>query len=214
MSDSGSETTASFDWRTRFLGCYQDDLPRWVVEHGRYAVTFRCAGSLPASVVLRIEEQRRLLERVPAQSEAAENARRRLFLVLEGFLDGGKGFAPFRESPVAAAFDDWLREYDSEGLTFSDFVIMPNHLHLVTRPLRLRTLDEFREVWRRFKGRSARFLNQHLERSGGFWQSYGYDRWIRSESELRSWQRYLARNPVKAGLCTDGDLYPFLHLES
>jgi hypothetical protein len=31
---------------------------------------------------------------------------------------------------------------------------------------------------------------------------------------LRSWQRYLARNPVKAGLCTDGDLYPFLHLES
>jgi len=91
---------------------------------------------------------------------------------------------------------------------------MPNHLHVLTHPIRLREVEQFREIWRFFKGRSARFLNKQLHRKGSFWQSYWYDRWIRNESELRSWQRYFSRNPIKANLCKDGTVYPFLRMET
>jgi len=214
MEGSKLTPVSPFNWRTRFLGSYQDDLPHWVVEHGRYAVTLRCSGSLPAPVVIQLEEQKRLLQAARPQSEQAESARRSLFLALETYLDQGQGFSPFLDSTVASEFSDWLQSYQSDGLAFSDFVIMPNHLHVITHPIYLQTVDEFREIWRRFKGRSARFLNLKLERTGAFWQSYGYDRWIRNETELRSWQRYLARNPVKAHLCGEGDRYPYLSLES
>ena len=58
------------------------------------------------------------------------------------------------------------------------------------------------ELLRRIKGRSARFANQHLCRTGTapFWQSETYDRWIRNPEELASVKRYIERNPVVAGL--------------
>ena len=214
MTSSISRPRPPFDWNTRFLGHYQDDLPHWVVEHGRYSITLRCTGSLPRTIVLQLEEQRRLLQTVEPQSQEAENFRRKLFLCLDGYLDQGLGFAPLRRHEISTAFHVWLHEYREDNLEFSDFVIMPNHIHLLTRPLFLQSVQEFQRIWKLFKGRSARFLNQHLNRSGKFWQSYGYDRWIRSETEYHRWQRYLAKNPEKANLCENGEDYPYLHLDT
>jgi len=172
MSAADSATDPPFDWQTRFLGSYHDDLPHWVVERGRYAVTFRCAGTLPKAVVARMEEQRRLLGEVLPQSEEAENARRRLFLALETYLDKGYGFAPFRDTSVAKSFHTWLSDYRLCGeRLLSDFVIMPNHLHLVTREVKFESTAEFRKTWSQFKGRSAFFLNRLLKRTGPFWQT-------------------------------------------
>ena len=210
MSASGTEKP--FDWQTKFLGSYTDDLPHWVVESGRYAVTFRCAGSLPYSVERQMEEQRRLLSDHAPESEAAMESRRQFFRILDAYLDQGTGFAPFLDKDLCVDFSNWLQGYAHEGLRLSDFVIMPNHLHLITQPLHLETVDAFRDVWARFKGRSSRFLNQKIQRSGSFWQSYGYDRWIRNESELARWKTYLQRNPVKAGLCREGEEYPYVYL--
>ncbi|MBC2601905.1 transposase [Puniceicoccus vermicola] len=214
MSRSISRDSAPFDWSTRFLGIYQDDLPHWVVEHGRYSVTLRCAGSLPSTTILQLEEQKRFLQTVEPKSPEAEKARRKVFLCLDEYLDRGWGFTPFSRLEVSKAFDVWLRKYKGDQLELSDFVIMPNHIHLLTRPIHLHSIEEFKRIWMRFKGRSARFLNQYLNRSGKFWQTYGYDRWIRNATEYQSWQKYLAQNPVKANLCRKSEDYPFLHLET
>ncbi len=210
MHSVGEKDESTFDWNTRFLACYHDDLPHWIVENGRYAVTIRCAGSLPKSVIERMEEARRLSTDIDGSSTTAETSSRAAFLALETFLDSGKGFAPFRNPSAAQVLFDWLRLYRSDNLVFTDFVIMPNHLHLITAPLRCATVGDFRKTWSNFKGRTSREINKHLKRSGPLWQRYWYDRWIRSETELKSWQRYLARNPEKAGICSQETSYPFL----
>ena len=211
MEGNSLPNQTSFDWNSHFPGSYRDDLPHWVVEHGRYSVTLRCAGTLPQSVVERMEEARRLGGSIGGAPTAdTEESSRRAFLALEAFLDGGTGFAPFRESSPSQTLLEWLCAYRFEGLAFSDFVIMPNHLHLITEPLRCESVAEFRKIWANFKGRTSRRVNQHLNRSGPLWQRYWYDRWIRSETELQAWKRYLAKNPEKAGLCSEGSAYPFL----
>jgi REP element-mobilizing transposase RayT len=89
---------------------------------------------------------------------------------------------------------------------------MPNHLHLVTKPVRCANGDEFFRFWQRFKQRSAVQMNAVLERRGRFWQTHWYDRWIRDESEWSRWLRYVAANPVKGGLAETPQAYPYLRL--
>lgn len=202
----------SSPWQTRFLGIYTDHLPHWVVECGRYAVTIRCAGKLPVGVQARLEEVRRTLLTIPPRSEAAEEQRRSLFRILEAEIDHGRGFAPFRDQVLSEAFLSWLGDYDSDGLRLTDYVLMPNHIHLITDALRVEEAEQFRHIWSNFKGRSARWLNHHLGRTGAFWQRFWYDRWIRGPEELAKWQRYLKANPIKAGLVQEGGEYPYLRI--
>jgi REP element-mobilizing transposase RayT len=76
---------------------------------------------------------------------------------------------------------------------------MPNHVHLVidvwTTPLS--------EILGSWKGRTARFANELLDRSGRFWQRESFDTVVRDADDLRRLIEYTEHNPVKAGLVRD-----------
>jgi putative transposase len=77
------------------------------------------------------------------------------------------------------------------------WVIMPNHVHIVIRPLR-----RLPDVMRWLKGSTARSANLVLGRTGHpFWQYETYDHCVRNTGELNRVVRYVERNPVTAGLC-------------
>lgn len=196
-------------WEGRLLGVHRDTHPHWVVDYGCYAVTLRCRGSLPKMVQVQLREIGVALEAVEPASKEAEHYRRRHFAILEHALDRADGFCPFKNKEAARCMMDFLESYDFEGLSFNHWVIMPNHLHLITAPVVCREIDVFLDAWYRFKSRSARAINQNLGCKGRFWQSSWYDRWIRSSNELEKWLRYLAQNPVKAGLCGNPENYPY-----
>jgi len=202
---SGSQSP----WEGTLLGVHRDTHPHWVVDFGCYAVTLRCRGTLPKAVQAQLREIGAALEAVEATSEEAESYRRRHFSILEHALDRSDGFCPFKSDATARQMMAYLEAYDSENLSFDQWVIMPNHLHLITRPMVCRGVDDFIRAWRRFKSRSARAMNQVLGRSGPFWQASWYDRWIRDSVEWNRWSDYLARNPVKAGLCAQPEAYPY-----
>jgi REP element-mobilizing transposase RayT len=208
------ESEGTSPWAGKLLGVHRDTHPHWVVDFGCYAVTLRCRGTLPKAVQTQLREIGAALEAVEAASLDAENYRRRHFAILERALDQSDGFCPFEQDTVAQQMMRFLESYNFEKLSFDQWVIMPNHLHLVTKPLVCATVDDFMEVWRRFKSRSARMINGVLERNGSFWQPSWYDRWIRNEREWQKWSNYLAQNPVKAGLCANGQNYPYLQVGS
>ena len=84
---------------------------------------------------------------------------------------------------------------------------MPNHVHLLLRPLPGLELED---ILQSRKGQSARDLNTFLERQGKVWQKHSYDHIVRNETELNAYRKYMAENPVKARL-REGE---FLHCVS
>ena len=78
-----------------------------------------------------------------------------------------------------------------------DFVVMPNHVHLLAV-----FHDEGRmlkqcESWKRF---AAVRINRDLGRSGEFWQEDAFDHLVRGPDQFEYFRRYIAANPENAGL--------------
>jgi REP element-mobilizing transposase RayT len=83
------------------------------------------------------------------------------------------------------------------------WVIMPNHVHLLIRPLVAPQL-----LLKSLKGASAREANRVLGRTGEpFWQKESYDHWVRNQEEFQRIWRYIENNPVKAGLVSSPEEY-------
>jgi REP element-mobilizing transposase RayT len=77
---------------------------------------------------------------------------------------------------------------------------MEGTTHALVEPLEKHTLGAILQRW---KGASARMINQVLRRSGTLWQAETFDHIVRSEAQFDHYRRYIAENPRKAGL-TDG----------
>ena len=48
-----------------------------------------------------------------------------------------------------------------------------------------------------------------LDRSGAFWQTEYWDRFIRDEAHFTAVETYIDQNPVEAGLVTQARLWPY-----
>ncbi len=89
---------------------------------------------------------------------------------------------------------------------------MPDHVHLI---LTLLGGDAEKDVmlWRimkSMKGISARNINCLLGRSGSVWLDESFDHVVRARDRSRSKFEYVCNNPVRAGLVTSPDEYPWL----
>ncbi len=87
------------------------------------------------------------------------------------------------------------------------WVLMPDHWHGIVRLGQTVSLQRFMN---RFKSRTARAGNAALGRVGAFWAQAFHDRAIRNERELALATEYVARNPVRAGLCDQPSEYRWL----
>lgn len=85
------------------------------------------------------------------------------------------------------------------------WVLMPDHLHWLFVLGEGVTLGA---VMNRLKGRSAREVNRLLGRSGPVWARAYHDHALRREEDLRQVARYIAANPLRAGLVDRLGEYP------
>jgi type I restriction enzyme R subunit/putative DNA methylase len=178
-------------------------LPHVKREGAAYFVTFRLVDSLPKEVLLRFErEQAEALKRVSASSTAGqteEKIRRELRRKIEHYLDQGAGECHLRRPAIADMIAGALRHFHGLHYQLDDWVVMPNHVHVVLWPLPNFTLSEILKSRKRYMARQANLM---LGRTGEtFWQRESYDHWIRNDEEKSRIRRYVRMNPVKAGLC-------------
>jgi len=174
-------------------------LPHWLVADHSYFVTLRLKGSLPKHVIEEFRTQRKALQGSGASEEESLELARRQFASIERILDSVSD-VQWLENPKVAAVVwnslDWLR---NRGWMIYAGVLMSNHLHLLMRNEEGRT-KEMLEDLARFKNYTAREANKVLGRSGSFWAREDFDHWIRSREKFEGTVRYIANNPVKAGL--------------
>jgi putative transposase len=83
-------------------------------------------------------------------------------------------------------------------------VVMPDHVHLLLKPLPGFTLSR---IMKGTKGVSAYLVNKHRGARGSLWQDESWDRIVRDEHEFDEKLNYMLNNPVAAGLCEDGWCY-------
>jgi REP element-mobilizing transposase RayT len=112
-------------------------------------------------------------------------------------LDTGYGACVLRDLALAGIVARSLYHFDGQRYLLLDFVIMPNHVHLLaTFPDEDAMLKQC-ESWKHF---TATQLNRRLQDKGRFWQADGFDHLLRSEEQFQYLRRYIADNPAKAGL--------------
>ena len=90
-------------------------------------------------------------------------------------------------------------------------VVMPDHFHLLIRPLESSSGATFSlaSIFHSLKSFTA---HEITKRSGDshVWQDEKYDRIIRNEKEYYEQLRYYRDNPAEAGLLGPGEVYPWL----
>jgi hypothetical protein len=63
------------------------------------------------------------------------------------------------------------------------------------------------------KGASAHRINKALNRRGHVWQDESFDHVLRSEESVHSKVQYICENPIRMGLVSDVEDYPWLWRE-
>jgi len=175
---------------------YRGKLPHWEVSHGTYFVTLHVAGSLPREVAAHIRKLAR--EARHAEPTALIAARRRMFVAMERALDRGDGRDLLTQPAAAKGIMDAIHCREKSGVWIAgEFVVMPNHLHMLLQI----TEGSLREAMLSFKRWTGRICCEALaiERRP-FWQREWFDHWLRSPREEERIRAYIQRNPVKAGL--------------
>ncbi|MBI5770369.1 MAG: transposase [Verrucomicrobia bacterium] len=174
------------------------NLPHWEQGSVWYFVTFRLADALPRAVVEEIKEQRKQWRRTHdlenlSPTEVAEY--HRLFSErYDRLLDAGGGSCVLRDPLNADVVRGALRFFDGQRYALDEFVVMPNHVHVLVRPLVGHGLADILHSWKSY---SANQLNRRLGRTGQFWQHESFDHIVRNEAAMDAIRRYIRENPAK-----------------
>jgi REP element-mobilizing transposase RayT len=153
-------------------------------------VTVHLGDALPQKVISRWKLE---LER-----EKNEDAKKELFRRIEKYLDKGIGECFLKDRRIADFVQNSLLHFDGEHYRLISWVIMPNHIHILLRPLEGHELSA---IMHSIKSYTASKANKLLGRTGRFWQLDYFDRYIRNQEHFENTVKYIEMNPVKAGLC-------------
>jgi len=191
-------------------------LPHWRQSNCTYFVTFRQDDAIPVAVANEIQTQRRLwLDRHSIDSDlpnwkkklaALPDAEIRTYERLIGKmvnekLDQGIGSCVLKQPEIATIVVDALKFFHETRVLTGDFILMPNHVHVLMRPL---SGFELEDVLFSIKSFTANKINRLIGKEGRFWQRESYDHIVRDADQLEAFQHYTRLNPVKAGL-SEGD---------
>jgi type I restriction enzyme R subunit len=176
------------------------NLPHWQQSGCTYFVTFRTADSLPQSKLLEINEQKEVWLRhhpEPWSDGDWEDYHRRFTEKIQAWLDAGYGICALRRPEVAGIVSSALHHFDMDRYVLDEFVVMPNHIHVLLMPLADHALEHILHSWKSF---TSNKINSTLETSGTFWMDENFDHAVRSWEQMENFRAYVRENPGKAGL--------------
>ncbi len=176
------------------------NLPHWQQTGCTYFVTFRLADSLPQSQLKAWQEERGIWLKFHPQpwTEATEDEYEERFLDrIQGWLDAGYGSCALSQKRIQDLVARAMQFFDGQRYRLGDFVLMPNHAHILVEPVVGFSLASILHSWKSFTANEA---NELLDPTGTFWMDENFDHIVRSVEQLRHFQNYIAQNPVKAAL--------------
>ena len=204
------------------------NLPHWQQAGKTYFITFRTADSLPRPVLdawyeersawlkrrgiapgnedLGVAERRATvsaaLARLPLQER--REFHRTFSEKMHRLLDDCHGECVLKRPALAKIVGESLLHFDGDRYEMGDYVVMPNHVHMLVQFRPEVILARQCESWKHY---TAVRINRALRRTGHFWQGESFDHLVRSPEQFDVLRRYIADNPLRANL-REGE---FLH---
>ena len=115
--------------------------------------------------------------------------------------------AVFQVKEVAQIFVSKLLEYRQKGnYLLHEFVLMPNHLHLLLTPSPSTTLEK---VMNLIKGGSSYEIHRVSQTKRQIWQSGFHESRVTSATDYQTKVDYIRFNPVTAHLVSRSEDWPF-----
>lgn len=170
---------------------YRRRLPHLRQEDGVYFVTFRLAGSVPQE---KIRQWRALRGSHIAQYGEEDATKNYVQREIERWLDQGIGPCYLEREDASLIVETSLRHFDGDRYLLDEFVVMPNHVHVIVYPIGGNDLGAVVKSW---KWHTAREINLLLGRTGAFWQVEPFDHIVRDQEHLERFRAYIRDNPAK-----------------
>ena len=188
------------------------NLPHWYQPDVTYFVTFRTEDSLPNDVAdlwhrRRDDWLRRhqvnptnprwkaLFERLPREEQIEFH--HKFTTEYLSLLDKGWGECVLMRRELASFVSNSLEHFDGQRYRLGDFIVMPNHVHLLVCLLGSTEIEKQCYSWKKF---SAGKINSALGRQGRFWQEESFDHLVRGPNQFERFRDYIATNGERAGL--------------
>jgi REP element-mobilizing transposase RayT len=184
----------------------QRHLPHWTRPGASYFVTFRLADSLPQPLLAQWKSEREIWLKahgVEHQSDLSDadlrEYHKHFTQRMEMWFDQGMGSCVLARRDAGEIVEGALRFFDDKRCILDEFIVMPNHVHLLVLPLDEWTLSKLLHSWKRH---TALEINKLRGEEGALWFDESYDHIVRSWEQLEIYRRYIRENPVKAKLTT------------
>jgi REP element-mobilizing transposase RayT len=177
-------------------------LPHFDQSNLIQSITFRLDDAVPEIVIESWKKELAWSKRISASHPRQIELRKRI----DKYEDAGYGACWLRNNNVAAIVQGTLLYFDAERYRIIAWCIMPNHVHAIAEILDGYSLSKIIHSWKSYSSQEA---NKILERSGTFWFREYFDRYIRDDMHLAAAIDYIENNPVKAGLVTAKEKWPW-----
>jgi REP element-mobilizing transposase RayT len=180
------------------------DLPHWQQDFCTYFITFRLADSLPQADLTRLNYEKAEWLRVhpkPWDEPTSAQYDKKFTAQIERWLDNGHGACVLRQPEISAIVSGALKHFDGERYALDEWVVMPNHVHVLVQPAAKIKLEELLHSWKSF---TAHAINGILKRTDTLWMDEYYDHAVRTWRQMEAFRKYIRENPAKAGLKVNG----------
>jgi len=178
---------------------YRRHLPHWSQAGRIYFVTFRLADSIPAARAVGLCRERETWCKAHPQPYTPTQWHEYHVLFsarIEQWLDECSGSCLLADPSCAQIVADAMESFDGQRDCLDEWVIMPNHVHVLVAPREGFALEEILQGWKSF---TSHAINRLLSRHGQLWQRESFDHLVRSPAHLERFRQYIRENPVKAG---------------
>ena len=118
-----------------------------------------------------------------------------------------QGRCVFQVREIARIFAETLFHYrDESAYLLHEFVLMPNHVHLLITPGGTMSLERAVQL---IKGGSSRRIHEQGNQAIEIWQKGFYDWTIRDANDWSTKVQYIRMNPVRAKLVDEPGDWPY-----
>jgi REP element-mobilizing transposase RayT len=192
-------------------------LPHWYQPGVTYFITMRLEDSVPQALVRSWHGERDVWLREHGIGVGADwKLRLRKAPELEReyharftkrymtYLDRGYGRCVLRDERAATIVAESLHHFDGDRYELGDFVVMPNHVHLLVCLIGETEIEAQCRSWKKY---TATQINRLLGTSGRMWQAESFDHLVRSPEQFEYFRWYIANNPHKTQLREGEFLY-------
>ena len=115
--------------------------------------------------------------------------------------------AIFQAKDIAEILISCLTSYqEKDAFLLHEFVVMPNHLHLLLTPAADPSLEKAMQL---IKGGASHQIHKVQENNSPIWHSSVHESTIRDLFDFRNRRRYIHMNPVEAHLIEHAADWPY-----